>query len=73
MTPIIAGPRNGEQANLGLTKTCTRVSFPGGPAAVIRGAGRGHRERVEPFDTTGALGTGRVPRVESSGAASARI
>ena len=23
------------------------------------GAGRGHRERVEPFDTSGALGTGR--------------
>ena len=43
---------------MGFTETCTRVSFPGGPAAAIRGAGRRHRERVEPFDTSGALGTG---------------
>ena len=33
----------------------------GGPARRDKGeAGRRHRERVEPFDTSGALGTGRV-------------
>src|SRR5512135_3126858 len=44
---------------VGFTETCIRVSFPGDQPTARRGGGRRHRERVEPFDTSGALDTGR--------------